>query len=165
MLIIFPTILDMVGNRVWFPGGLEGLLLRQRFIINDGPHIVLLFLNGDIKLRCRVEMIIMSIAAFNQVSGINQGFFRSPISAVRNAESPLNRYGAEPQVETVHIAAQVKIKPECTAIECGVCLHPIAFVDLKEIVLTLVFMDGNKHLIRETGHNSLCSFFFFLIDK
>lgn len=165
MLIILPTILAMVGNRVWFLGGHEGLLLLRWFVINDGPHIVLLFLNGDIQMRRGVEMIIMSIAAFNQVSGINQGFFRSPISAVRNAESPLNRYGAEPQVETVHIAAQVKIKPECTAIECGVCLHPIAFVDLKEIVLTLVFMDGNEHLIRETGHNSLCSFFFFLIDK
>ena len=144
LLIIFPTILAMVGNRVWFPGGLEGLLLLRRFVINDGPHIVLLFLNGDIQMRCGVEMIIMSIAAFNQVSGINQGFFRSPISAVRNAESSLNRYGAESQVETVHVAAQVKIKSECTAIERGVCLHPIAFIDLKEIVLTLVFMDGNE---------------------
>ena len=144
LLIIFPAILAMVRNRVWFPGGLEGLLLLRRFVINDGPHIVLLFLNGDIQMRRGVEMIIMSIAAFNQVSGINQGLFRSPISAVRNAESPLNRYGAEPQVETIHIAAQVKIKSERTAIERGVCLHPIAFVDRKEIVLTLVFMDGNE---------------------
>ena len=165
MLIVFPTILTMVGNRLWFPGRLEGLLLLWRFVINDGPHIVLLFLNGDIQMRRGVEMIIMSIAAFNQESGINQGFFRSPISAVRNAESPLNCYGAEPQVKTVHVAAQVKIQSECTAIERGVCLHPIAFVDLKEIVLTLVFVDGNEHLIRETCHNSPCSFFFFLIDK
>lgn len=109
LLIIFPTILAMVGNRVWFPGGLEGLFLLRRFVINDGPHIVLLFLNGDTQMRRGIEMVIMCIATFNQVSGINQGFFRSPISAVRNAQSPLNRYGAEPQVETVHIAAQVKI--------------------------------------------------------
>jgi len=82
LLIIFPPILAMVGNRVWFLGGFEGLLLLRRFVINDGPHIVLLFLNRDIQMRRRVEMIIMSIAAFNQVSGINQGFLRSPISAV-----------------------------------------------------------------------------------
>ena len=109
LLIVFPTILTMVGNRLWFPGRLEGLLLLWRFVINDGPHIVLLFLNGDIQMRRGVEMIIMSIAAFNQESGINQGFFRSPISAVRNAESPLNRYGAESQAKTIHIAAQVEI--------------------------------------------------------
>jgi len=109
LLIIIPTILAMVGNRVWFPGGLEGLLLLRRFVINDGPHIVLLFLNGDIQMRRGVEMIIMGIAAFNQVSGINQGFFRSPISAVRNAESPLNRHRAEPQAESIHVAAQVEI--------------------------------------------------------
>ena len=82
LLIVFPTILAMVGNRVWFPGGFEGLLLLWRFVINDGPHIVLLFLNGDIQLRRGIEMVIMSITAFNQVSGINQGFLRSPVSAV-----------------------------------------------------------------------------------
>ena len=64
-------------------------------------------------------------------------------------------------MEPVHIAAQVKIQTESAAIEGGICVHPIAFVNLEKVVLAFVLVNGNEKLIWITCHNGILLFIFY----
>ena len=91
-----------------------------------------------------------------QVSRIQQVFHGAAIAAVRDAEGVLEINRAEGKVEVIHVAAQIKIQTERNAGQGCEGFLPFADIDLKEIFLHRVFVDGDVFLVG-------ISFLFFVI--